>query len=82
MAGFDGRCPHCNKSIDGALHGIWTDHDYMTDFVFECPECKQRVQMNVHSVPEFELEKAETPEEYQAKRAALVAAIASQKETP
>ena len=69
MAGFDGHCPHCNHDIgDSRLHAIWIDRDYINDFVFLCDECGDEIQMNVHSVPEFELEKAETKVEYQAKR--------------
>jgi hypothetical protein len=76
MAGFDGRCPHCNHDIgDKRLHSIWTDHDYSTSFEFDCEKCERSIEMTVHSVPEFELQKAETPEEYQARRAELMRRI-------
>ena len=74
MAGFDGHCPHCNHDIgDTRLHAIWIDRDYGTDVSFRCDKCDKPIQMYVHSVPEFELEKPETEEEYQAKRAEMVA---------
>jgi hypothetical protein len=54
MAGFDQRCPHCDREID--CQRRWADHDYQTEFHVEC-ECGKRVCVNVHSVPEFETSK-------------------------
>lgn len=62
MAGFDGHCPHCDCDIgDDNLYAAWMDHDCMADIVMECPKCPGKIRMTMHSVPEFELEKAETP---------------------
>lgn len=73
MSGFDGHCPHCNHDIgDQELHRIWVDRDHGNDVIFRCPSCEKEVQMFIHSVPEFELEKPETEEEYQAKRREMI----------
>ncbi len=60
---FDECCPHCSKKI-GSLNDFFVCADYQTDFTFECPHCCKEIQCDVHTVPEFELRKAETPEEY------------------
>ena len=67
---FDDCCPLCEKQLD--MHGIFTSHDYQNDFVFECPECGEKIEATVHSVPEFELEKAETREEYLKRRQEMI----------
>lgn len=67
---WDERCPHCGKKIN--CHEWFTAKDYSTNFEFACDHCGKSVECTVHSVPEFELEKAETLEEYQARRKRLL----------
>lgn len=66
---FDERCPYCGaKMTDLNQRG-----DYQSQFNFDCPYCEQSIECTVHSVPEYELSKSETPEEYAAKLAAMKA---------
>ena len=74
MSGLDNKCPHCEAEIDDIqLYAIWESHSCGYDVIFSCPYCKQQVQMYAHVVMEFEIEKPETEEEYQAKRAEMIA---------
>lgn len=63
---WDERCPHCTKEL-GSIHDIFVNHDYRTLFTFDCPHCGELIECQVHSVPEFELCKGETPEQYRAR---------------
>jgi len=62
---FDECCPHCNKKIK-TLNDVMIGADYASDFKFDCPHCSKEIQCDVHSVPEFELSKPQTVEEYKA----------------
>jgi len=74
MSGFDNKCPHCEADIDDMqLYAIWQSCDCGDQVIFDCPYCKAAVQMQSHVVMEFEIEKPETEEEYQAKRAEMIA---------
>lgn len=53
MRRFDGRCPHCNERI--AVYDHFVAHDYSLDFRMDCPLCDETIQVDVHTVPEFEL---------------------------
>lgn len=81
---FDERCPHCSIRIMG-MSARFESHDYATDFKFDCPECGKKIQCDVHSVPEFELSKAQTPEEYKASlesaRKIVAETVAAEKES-
>lgn len=68
---FDECCPHCRKKLK--CHGWFESRDYSTNFEFPCDHCGKQIEMIVHTVPEFEMRKAETPEEYQARRQAAIA---------
>jgi transcription elongation factor Elf1 len=62
MAGrgrFDERCPHCGTKI--AVHEHFVSHDYSNCFTMECPLCEEEIEVEVHSVPEFELRKVDDP---------------------
>lgn len=63
---FDEQCPYCYRRIYD-LHQKMVDADYQSEFTFLCPHCSKVIQCDVHQVPEFELSKPETPEEYQEK---------------
>jgi len=71
---FDEQCPHCYRRIYD-LHQKMIDADYQSEFTFPCPHCSTPILCNVHQVPEFELSKPETPEEYQEKLKRLKAAV-------
>jgi hypothetical protein len=72
---FDFCCPHCEHSM-GEEHLLtkWMDLDYGSDIIIKCPKCSRRIQVDVQSIPEFELSIPETREEYQARREAMIAA--------
>jgi endogenous inhibitor of DNA gyrase (YacG/DUF329 family) len=53
---WDERCPHCEQKIH--IAEMWQRHgDYSTDWQVDCPKCGKVIQVDVHSVPEFELSK-------------------------
>lgn len=71
---FTGNCPHCGHHMShGVLYEQMVRADYGTYFQFDCLRCSALIQCDVHSVPEFELSKPQTKEEYQAKRAKMLA---------
>lgn len=71
---FTGNCPHCGHRMnEGVLYEMMVRADYKNDFRFACLACERDIQCDVHSVPEFELSKPETQEEYQARRAKMLA---------
>ena len=55
MAGFDEKCPYCNKDID--CRAAWIDRDYLTDFKVQCSWCNREVQIDVGMEPIFETSK-------------------------
>lgn len=63
---FDEHCPYCSQSLTDEIYPKFVNSDYATDFAFECRHCGNEIQCDVHQVPEFELNKAQTPEEYKA----------------
>lgn len=71
---FDECCPHCEKKIK-YLNDFFCGADYASDFTFDCPACSKEIQCDVHSVPEFELSKPQTPEEYAAMVAKMKEAV-------
>lgn len=71
MRNFQEQCPHCLKRVYD-INGMHADRDYATNFVFACPHCGKPIDVTVHMVAEFEFIKAETPEEYQARRQAMI----------
>lgn len=52
---FDEKCPHCEKKLD--VHHEFQRRDYAAAFIFNCPFCEKPISCDVHSIPEFELEK-------------------------
>lgn len=50
---FDERCPKCGKHI--APYDHFQQHDYALEFSVECPGCSEKLVIEVHSVPEFEI---------------------------
>lgn len=65
MGNFTERCPHCDYKLK-ELHDKFVNADYAMDFSFDCPLCDNTIAVHVHQVPEFELSKAQTDEEYAA----------------
>jgi hypothetical protein len=59
MAGFDHKCPYCDKEI--AVYREWESREYTSDFIVECEWCKRRVQVDVRSEPVFETGKPMCP---------------------
>lgn len=54
---FDERCPHCEAKLD--FYSVFQASDYEIEFDFECSSCGGKIEVYVHSVPEFEAMKAE-----------------------
>lgn len=50
---FDDCCPYCEKKLD--MYDVFVNKDYSIDFEFDCVFCGKRIDVTVHSVPEFEL---------------------------
>lgn len=73
---FKEQCPHCYKRVYD-LHSKFEGADYSTNFEFTCPHCEEPIQCDVHQVPEFELSKPETSEEYQEKLRRIKSAVES-----
>ena len=48
---FDERCPHCDMNIREQLRRQW---EYRDSYQINCDGCKRLVQVDVHSIPEFE----------------------------
>jgi DNA-directed RNA polymerase subunit RPC12/RpoP len=46
-------CPTCGKKID--LREAFSNRDYESEFVTECPDCEHKMRVFVYSVPEFEV---------------------------
>jgi len=66
---FTGNCPHCGHHMShGVLYEMMVGADYKSNFRFACLRCSVDIECDVHSVPEFELSKPETQEQYQARR--------------
>jgi len=45
-------CPYCRMEIGGFIRQHWTG-DYLPDFDLECPECGNKMEIDVESVPVF-----------------------------
>lgn len=55
MAGFDCKCPYCDKEIP--VYNEWVAHDHSTDFTIACEWCGRTVQIDVGMEPIFETSK-------------------------
>ncbi len=69
---YNQRCPWCDESVDPER--VFNDV-LEVEFKFLCPHCDRQIQVQVESRPIFELSKPESPEEYAARRAVLIARI-------
>jgi hypothetical protein len=56
MAGFDCKCPYCDREIED-LHRKWSDRDYSTNFELQCNWCSRNVAIGVGMEPIFETSK-------------------------
>lgn len=56
MAGFDEKCPYCDREID--CQAKWQNTDYSTSFNTNCGWCTRPVQVCVRMEPIFETGKA------------------------
>lgn len=45
-------CPYCDEEIEAAIHQEWVG-DYLTNFDFECPNCKKTMEIDVEAEPVF-----------------------------
>jgi hypothetical protein len=52
MAGFDHKCPYCDKEIE--VHRHWGESDYSSSFILACDWCKRNVEVQVAMEPIFE----------------------------
>ena len=62
---FSETCPYCRHAFPD-LYQRFIDADYSTEFSVNCPRCDETIDVHVHQMPEFELSKTMTPEEYAA----------------
>lgn len=52
-------CPHCLSDFDP--RGMWESKDYAGNFTARCNTCNRHIEVNVRTVPEFELSKGRCP---------------------
>lgn len=49
-------CPHCNAPISyHALHAHFSAREYPTYFDWDCPHCGETIAVEVHAIPDFQL---------------------------
>lgn len=46
------KCPWCDQEIEDEIHQAWVD-DYPVNFDLECPECGEKIEIDVEAEPIF-----------------------------